>query len=413
MNVLPTQPQRVKFRIHGLSILAAFLALIVSVPALAAGMPARDTSIQTWGGRLEGTLTWSQAQREARFREMQELFPADPVAADAQHVHALPSGKPLTVHWPDATMNVARYMAQYHLAGVMVLQNGRIRLQRYALGFGPHGRWTSFSVAKSFTSVLLGIALQQGYIHSLNDPLEAYIPELAGTAYARVTVRELLTMTSGVRWDESYTDPDSDVAQMYRGACHHNEPHVLAYLKKLPRAWPAGSHWNYNTGEIDLLGILVARATRRPLATYLSQTIWQPDGMASKAYWLKDPCGNVDLGGSGISATLGDYARMGQFMLTGGRIAGHKVIAKAWLNGALHDQEHTDQPGQGYGYLWWIGRDGSYAAYGIFGQMIYVDPARHLVIVQVGAWPTAYGDADVAARDAFVRAVKQSVNAEP
>ena len=367
---------------------------------------------QSVGQQREDVLFWNQAQHTARFSRMYEIFPADRVA-HGTHVHALPQGKPLVPRWADDSTTVASYMKQHHLAGVMVLQHGRVRLQRYAPGFGPEQRWTSFSVAKSVTSTLLGIALRRGDIHSLDDTLDTYIPQLAHSAYAKVTVEQLLTMTSGVRWNEDYADPHSDVAQMYRSACENGQPHVVSYLAKLPRQWPAGSHWNYNTAETDLLGILVQRATRQSLTSFLSQTIWKPYGMASDAYWLKDECDGSDTGGSGLSATLADYARIGQFMLGGGRIDGKPVIADAWMHGAMRHLQDVDTPGRGYGYLWWTDEDGSYAAIGIYGQMVYVDPARQLVIVQVGAWPQATSKALVAERRAFVAAVKRGADAAP
>src|SRR5699024_5318233 len=157
----------------------------------------------------------------------------------------------------------------------------------------------------------------------------------------------------------------------------------------------AGTHFNYNTAETDLLGILVQRATHKSLAAYLSEHIWKPAGMAADAYWLKDECDGGDTGGSGLSATLADYARLGRFMLEDGRIDGKEVVAPAWLRGAVTAQETPDDSEQGYGYLWWTDSDGSYAAMGIFGQMIYIDPSRHLVIVQVAAWPHAWGKKEV------------------
>ena len=385
---------------------AGILGLAASLPSAATGQAA-----PTVGQQREGVLFWTQAQREARFPRMYQLFPSDR-AVHGAHVRALPQGRPLTVAGKDGTAWLADYMGKYHLAGVMVLQDGHVRLQRYAPGFGPEHRWTSFSVAKSVTSTLLGIALQQGYIHSMDDTLGSYIPELRHTAYAEVTVQQLLTMTSGVRWNEDYADAKSDVAQMYLGACVDGRAHVLSYLAKLPRQWPPGTHWNYNTAETDLLGILVQRATHRSLAAYLSQALWQPYGMAADAYWIKDECDGSDTGGSGLSATLADYARLGQFMLEGGRIDGKPVIAGAWLQGAVHQQTGVDEPDRGYGYLWWTDVDGSYAAIGIFGQLVYVDPARKLVIVQVGAWPQATSKALVAARREFVAAIKRAVDRE-
>jgi CubicO group peptidase (beta-lactamase class C family) len=386
-----------------LRLLSLVLCLVVPLPLAAKDKP-------SVGQQREDVLFWTQAQRTAQFPRMYELFPADR-AARGSHVHALPEGAPLVPRWDDTGTTLPGYMSEHHLAGVMVLQHGRIRVQRYAPGFGPAQRWTSFSVAKSVTSTLLGIALRRGDIHGMDDTLETYIPQLRGTAYAKVTVEQLLTMTSGVRWNEDYDDPHSDVAQMYRSACENGQPHVISYLAKLPRAYPAGTHWNYNTAETDLLGILVQRATGQSLASYLSQTIWKPYGMASDAYWLKDECDGSDTGGSGLSATLADYARIGQFMLDGGRIDGQPVIADAWLHGAVHRQQDVASPGHGYGYLWWTDADGSYAAIGIFGQMVYVDPARQLVIVQLGAWPQATSKALVASRRAFIKAVQRGADA--
>lgn len=373
-------------------------------PALAV-----DAAKPSIGAQREGVLFWPQAERDAQFRSMYRRFPSDR-AAHGKALHALPLGASLTIAGQRGDAWLAGYMAANHVAGVMVVHDGRVVAEHYALGFKPEERWTSFSVAKSVTSVLLGIALQRGDIHGMNDPLVRYIPELRGSAYADVTVQQLLTMTSGVRWNEDYDDAHSDVAQMYLGQCQRGEAHVLSYLKSMPRQWPAGTHWNYNTAEIDLLGMLVQRATHQSLASYLAQTIWRPYGMASDAYWIKDECDGSDTGGSGLSATLADYARFGEFMLGGGKIDGRPVIAPVWLAGATHEHAAANAPPRGYGYLWWTDTDGSYAAIGIFGQMVYVDPARHLVIAQVASWPAATSKALMAGRRAFVSAIKQAVD---
>ncbi len=389
----------------GSRLLGALLGLALALSP--AALPAQTT--QTVGQRREAVLFWSQARRDADFSHMYTLFPADRVAHGG-HVHALPPGKPLVPQWKDRTTTLDGYMQRYHVAGVMVLEHGRVRLARYASNFGPDRHWTSFSVAKSVTSVLLGIALEQGYVHSLDDAVTAYIPQLKGSAYDGVTIRELLTMTSGVRWNEDYTDPHSDVAQMYLHPCVDHEAHVVTYLKQLPRAWPPGTHFNYNTAQIDLLGVLVQRATHQSLASYLSKTIWKPYGMAADAFWIKDECSGGDTGGSGLSATLADYARFGQFMLDGARIHGKPIIAAAWLSGAMQRDRKFGDSARGYGYLWWTDASGDYAAVGIFGQLVYVDPRRDLVIAQVAAWPRPYSKDEVAARRAFVAAVKRAAD---
>lgn len=364
------------------------------------------TAGPTIGEQREATLFWSQAEREAGFRRMSALFPSD-IAAPGAHVRPLPQGEPLPL---DAGM-LDDYMDRHHIAGLMVLHEGEVRLERYGLEFGPDQRWESYSVAKSVTSTLLGIAMQQGHVGGLDDTLQTYISELSGSAYDGVTVGQLLTMTSGVRWNEDYADPESDVAQMYLGACVDGQAHALSYLRALPREHPPGTHWNYNTAETDLIGLVVERATGRPLAHYLSDVIWRPYGMAAEATWIRDECDGSNTGGSGLSATLGDYARLGQLMLEGGRIDGQQVIAEAWMQGAVRGQDSAGAPERGYGYQWWTDTDGSYMAVGIFGQMLYIDPSRELVIAQLAAWPNATSSELVAARRGLVEAVKQVVDA--
>ena len=387
----------------------ATLALVL-LAAAGCRSPLPTPTQPTIGEQREATLFWSQAEREAGFRQMQALFPSDTAAAGTR-VRPLPPGAPLTLPGGEAWLDA--YMASHHIAGLMVLHRGQVRLERYGLDFGPEQHWESYSVAKSVTSTLLGIALAQGHLRSLEDPVSTYIPELAGSAYEGVTVGQLLTMTSGVRWNEDYADPQSDVAQMYLGPCVDGQAHALSYLRGLPRAHPPGSHWNYNTAETDLIGLVVERATGRPLAHYLSDTIWKPYGMAADATWIRDECDGSNTGGSGLSATLGDYARLGQFMLEGGRIDGQQVIAEAWMQGAVRGQDSEGAPERGYGYQWWTDPDGSYSAVGIFGQMVHIDPARELVIAQVAAWPRATSSELVAARRDMIQVVRQAVEAGP
>ena len=204
-------------------------------------------------------LFWSDEQREQRFREMENWFEGHEVKG-AVEPRALPDGAPLN---DTLAAEIRSLMELTNAAGVMVLQDGEKRFESYRLGFGPEQRWTSFSVAKSFTSTLLGAAIQDGFIGSLQDPVTQYIPELAGSAYEGVTVEQLATMTSGVAWNEDYTDPESDVAKMASFVLEYGEDAMVAQMKELPREAPPGEKWVYKTGETNLIGLLSKRSSTR------------------------------------------------------------------------------------------------------------------------------------------------------
>lgn len=392
--------------------LAAALLLISSVHAQTSSAQAPSTqapSIQTASlqdppslDRPADVLFWSQADREAGFRAMDRLVPHRVVEAAPAAPRPLPAGEPLNFAALD--FDVAAYMEAEKVAGLLVIQDGRIRLERYGLGFGPEGRWTSFSVAKSVTSTLVGIAIAQGHIESLDAPVVRYLPELAGGGYDGVTVRQLLTMTSGVAWNEDYTDPASDLARFFAPRDTGGLDPTLAYMRGLPRAAEPGTRWNYNTGETGLIGLLVSRATGRPLADYLSETLWRPYGMARDGGWMIDEAGQ-EPGGCCLMATLHDWGRFGQFVLDGGVIDGRSILPEGWFAEATTKQADTGSPGEGYGFQWWTEDDGGFSAQGIFGQAIHIDPSRRLVVVVLSAWPTATGGPRYQAQARFLRSV--------
>jgi CubicO group peptidase (beta-lactamase class C family) len=353
-------------------------------------------------------LFWNQDQRDAAFRTMETVPKVVVHTIEAGGtVYPLPQGRPFGVG-----LDVDAYMASQRNAGLIIVQDGKIRLEKYALGYSAAGRWTSFSVAKSFTSTLVGAAVKDGYIKSLDDKVTAYIPSLKGSAYDDVSVRQLLTMTSGVKWNEDYTDPKSDVAQFNLQKPVAGEDITVSYMKTLPREAPAGSKWVYKTGETNLIGVLVSSATGKTLSRYLSEKVWKPFGMEQNAVWMLGPTGH-EISGCCISASLRDYARLGQFILNGGVAGGQKVLPDDWLASATTKQADIDLPGRGYGYQWWTNDDGSFAAQGIFGQGIFIDPARKLIIATNGNWPTATDPDGVGqAREAFYKAVQAAVDAE-
>lgn len=362
---------------------------------------------KTMGQKLESLLFWSQKEKEDRFPIMQAIFPSIQVPTGT-NTYALKKGKPISPQWKDDT-SLGSYMEENHIAGIIVVKNDKIRLEKYAAKVDENTVWTSFSMAKSVSSILLGVALKEGDIESLDDALQKYIPELEGHDYGKVTVRQLLTMTSGIAWNEDYQDPDSDVAQMYLNPCLGTESHILTYMKPLNFAHKPGSYWNYSTGETDLLGILIQKATGKSLADYLSEKIWIPWGMKHCAYWLADECSHLNIGGSGLSATLEDYARLGILMLHRGKLGDKNLLSQEWLDEATSLLYQTNDQGGGYGYLWWRFSDGSYAAIGIFGQMIYVNPHKNLIIAQIAAWPKATSEKLTTGRQAFIDAVQRGM----
>lgn len=351
-----------------------------------------------------GVLFWSPADRERVFRRMETIMPHAPVARGETPVRALPPGEPIT-------LDPRAYMAAENVAGVLVIQDGRIRLERYALGLGEGDRWVSFSMTKSLTSTLVGTALRSGAIGSLEDPVTRYLPALAG-GYDGVTVRQLLTMTSGVRWNEDYFDPASDVARFLQEPARPGEDPVVAYMGRLPRAAEPGTRWNYSTGETNLVGSLIAAAEGKPLAQLLSERIWSRAGMEADAFWALDQSGR-EMGGCCVSATLRDWGRIGLMALEDGQLGGERIVPDDWFAQAVVKQAETGEPNEGYGFQWWTEDDGVYGAYGIFGQAVRVDPARRTVIVLLSSWPRAVGRNHRAAREAFFRQVDAAVDATP
>lgn len=346
-------------------------------------------------------LMWTPAQQAWGYRNMEKIAPVR-VFKRGKTVHPLPAGTRIdaTFSAGGKTYNTASYMREFRASGVLVIKDGKIVLERYGLGRHPKDRWTSFSVAKSLTSTLIGAALEDGKIKSLDDPVTLYIPELKGSAYEGVTVRQLITMTSGVKWNESYTDPNSDVAKVGLSILEPGVNPVVSYMRRLPREAAPGTKFVYKTGETDLAGILLSNAVGEPLAQYLSEKIWQPYGMEQDGIWVEDVAGH-ERGGCCVSMTLRDYGRVGQFMLDHGKAAGHAVVPAGWTEDAT--AEHVAKPP--YGYFWWI-IPGGYEAEGIFGQTLSVFPQDHLVVVINSAWPAAWSEEINAVRMKYLSALR-------
>lgn len=367
-------------------------AASASSAPITAGVPitgANRASLQQVGAAV---LFWTQQQRDQNFPHMEKSFPVHVVKSGGE-VRALPDGAPLPV--PAAALDA--YIEHNNVAGLIVVQDGKVRLERYARGLTRDGLWTSFSVAKSFTSTLVGAAFRDGFIKSVAEPVTRYIPDLAGSAYDGVTIAQLLTMTSGVKWNEDYTDPQSDVARMLSGPVPAGMDPTVAYMRTLEREAAPGAKWVYKTGETNLIGVLVANAVKKPLANYLSETVWRRYGMEHDAYWMVDASGR-EVAGCCLSVSLRDYARMGQLAMEGG----DGIVTAGWFGDATRAHAPIGRPGFGYGYQWWTYPQGRFGGQGIFGQSITVDPSSRTVIAIVSAWPKATGSDLSAARMAFL-----------
>ena len=389
----------------------AVLASVILSLSVGVGLASQPQHKREPASRAAVVLTWDQAQREAGFAAMERIFLTRTVRA-SDRPRPLPKGKPLAfaAGGPRAE-EFDRFVTQQKVAGVLVLHDGAIRLERYALTGGPRVRWHSFSIAKSITSTLVGAAMKDGSIKSLDDPLTHYITDLRGSAYDDVTVRQLLTMTSGVRWNEDYTDMKSDVARMYAEPPAPGLDMTVSYVRKLPREAPPGTKWVYKTSETNLVGVLVMSATKKPLADYLSEKVWRPYGMERDAEWMLDDIGH-EQGGCCLAMTLRDLGPFGQFILDGARIDGASVVTDTWPAEATRAHVSTGGAGSGYGYQWWTRPDGAFEGRGIYGQTLHLDPKRRLVVAINSAAEQPTGRGQGQARQDFIAAVKAEIDRE-
>lgn len=355
--------------------------------------------------RLQSLFTLPMDEQLRLFGDMSTLYPTRLVRR-GRSVSDLLTGKPLNVLYraQGEDRDIDGFMQRYRAAGLLILKGGAVVCERYALGQTRETRWISFSMAKSISSTLIGAAIQDGLIASIDEPVVRTVPDLQGSAYDGVSIRNVLQMSSGVRWNETYLDPHSDRRQLLTLQASAEPGAVLAYLRNLPRTSDPGTTFNYNTAETFLLGLILLGAVKRTLSEYLSERIWQPCGMESDAYWQLESPEGQEFAGSGLSATLRDYARFAAFVLADGVVNGRRVLPEGWIADSTSNIPGSAlEPGKllgfeplGYGYQWWTfpsppGRR-IFAAIGIFGQQIYVDVEESIAIVLTGAWPQPIHD---------------------
>lgn len=364
-------------------------SLACAVGLLAASSGATTTEeIGTIRQVYDGTLTTDLQVNT--FRHIERLFPIRIVPHGANALPLLRAPKPLAaLRFTSAakSYDLVDYLALNRVTAILVLKAGKIAYEDYEMGNDEHTRWMSMSMAKTITSTLIGAAIRDGYIKSIDDAVTNYVPALKGSAYDGVSIRYLLEMASGVRWDETYTDPKSDRRLMLEAQIAQHPGEILRVMAGLPRAATPGSVWNYSTGETYVAGAVLRAAVGRSLSQYLSEKIWTPMGMESDATWWLDSPNGAEIGGSGISATLRDYGRVGLFLMNDGFIDGKPTLPDGWMTAAGSEKIIGGKP-VSYGYMIWPCdgqrapvNAGAYQAIGIYGQYIYVNAREHVVIV--------------------------------
>jgi CubicO group peptidase (beta-lactamase class C family) len=347
------------------------------------------------------------------FRNIDRLFPVR-VVSRGTSVFALPkSSRPLTrVEFKSGrkAYDLIDYMALNRVTGLLILKDGKIAYEDYEMGNTERTRWMSMSMAKSITSTLVGAAIQEGHIKSIDDQVTKYVPTLVGSAYDGVSIRYLLQMASGVKWDETYTNPASDRRHMLEAQIGQRPGAIMDLMAKLPRAAAPGTVWNYSTGETYVAGALVRAAVGRSLAQYLSERIWANFGMESDATWWLDSPDGMEVGGSGLSASLRDYGRFGLFLLNGGMAGQERILPRGWVREAGSGKT-IGGSAVNYGYMIWPFaappgsiNEGAFQAHGIYGQHMYMNPRENVVIVVWGALPKPTGTEPIADEDFFAAA---------
>jgi CubicO group peptidase (beta-lactamase class C family) len=327
------------------------------------------------------------------FRSMEELFTTRAVARGGPVWNLPRSDRRLdfTYGWQGASLPAAEFLERTYTNALLVIKDGRIASEIYRNNASERSRFIGWSMTKSITSVLIGCALAEGKIDSLDAPITRYLPELAGGGYDGVSVRHVMQMRSGVDYEERYDfgNPGT-AASNHIAALVKNTARFTDVARTLPRIHPPGEHFQYKTIDTAVLGWLVERATQGSVAAYTARCLWEPLGAEADGYYIMDgaPGTGREFSGAGYNATLRDYGRFGQMMLDGGVADGRRIVSEAWVRQSTQPAGPEDTRRGGYGLQWWtIGASDAYAAIGLQGQYIYIDPATRTVIVKLSYFP--------------------------
>lgn len=278
---------------------------------------------------------------------------------------------------------------------LLIMKDGRIVYERYLNQTNEDTHFLSMSTAKSITSILVGMAIDDGAIDSVNDRIVKYIPELKGSGYGHATIRHALMMRSGNNWDERYDfDKVTPMSELHHGAIFENRYRFTSPALTSKSIHPPGEVFNYSTVETAVLGWVIERAVGKPLEEYMAERWWQRAGMQSYGFWITD--GELGVGkvvnGMGFNAVLRDYARIGLMMLQNGKANGQQLLPAEWIGDSTIPDEGNEPTVEGsplgYQYQWWTLTDSdAYTAIGLQGQYIYVDPSTKTVVVKLSYFP--------------------------
>ena len=345
-----------------------------------AGFPSADRS--NW---------WSQGYLVDSHSRLDEIFPARRVARAAapRPLRRAAREPAIAYQFEGRSHTLDDYLSRHPATGLLIARGDTILVERYQYGRRDTHRFTSWSMAKTITAMLVGIALDEGRIRSIDDRPDAYVPELAGTEYGLTPIRHLLTMSSGVKFIEVYSGHDDVsllVADTFAGGGPGGPSAVVGFNHRLR---PPGRRFSYASSETHVLGLVLRAAVGRPLADYLSDRIWKPMGAEADATWLVDNAGQ-ESAYCCVNAVLRDYARLGLLLAHDGRLGDRQIIPRSWMHAATtvppeswHLKPYAATRYFGYGYQTWIlpGERRAFALLGVRGQAIYVDPSSKLVLV--------------------------------
>ena len=325
------------------------------------------------------------------FRTFDSVWPVSVMEASAKK-HIYPKGTFITL--PDnfkyngKAYNSVKFLEDSWATGFLVIQNDSLVFENYYLGNTESTRNISWSMAKSFISALMGIAIEEGFIKSIEQNVEDYVPELIGSSYEGVRIKDVLQMSTGVKFNEDYGDFNSDINRWGRGfALGGSQDEFAATLERDAEPGTINHYVSINT---HVLGMIITRATGRTITDYMQEKLYTPLGMEYEGYWLLDG-ENMEMVLGGLNLTLRDYAKIGTLFLNNGNMNGDQIVSEEWVESSVTPDGAHVQPGKefGYGFQWWIpeGNDGEFMAIGIYNQSIYVNPMTNTVVAKLSANP--------------------------